>query len=629
MSEPSFLAELKRRNVIRAAGLYLVGAWLVVQVSSTVLPLFGAPQWITRSVVILLAVGFVPAMIFSWIFELTPEGLKRDDEVPAEESTAPDTARKMDRMIIAVLALALLYFGFDKFVLAPQRDAALVATAQQQAGTKSAVASASGDKSIAVLPLANESGEKDQQYFSDGLSEDLITALSQFSGLKVISRNSSFQFRDSKDDSRTIGSKLGVAHLLEGSVRRAGDDVRISAELVNATDGSTLWSEHYDRPYKDLFKLQDDITNTVAGELKTRLLSAPGAAVQSDRPPSGNLDAYNAYLQGKYHFQRTTEADFREAIAQYTRATQLDPRYAAAEAELSHAYSQLASAYMGGAAAQVAYAQARAAANNALALDPKLALAHIARGWLLFLADFNWSDAEAEYRLAVQLAPADGQALFGLGNVLATRGQLQKGIALVQQALATDPRNNAWDFWLSNFLLSLGRSDEAEQAIRKAIELQPTGGAAHEQLAAMEALRGNAAAALEAAQQEPPGLWQDIALAMARQVGPDRAAADAALKDLIAKDSEGSAYQIAEVYALRNDPDQTFAWLDRAWAVRDTGIHRLLYDPFIVRYRDDPRFAAFCRKIGLPTPAELDAASVASPDSASGKSFGTAPGSAP
>jgi TolB-like protein len=355
MSEPSFLAELKRRNVIRAAGLYLVGAWLVVQVSSTVLPLFGAPQWITRSIVILLGVGFIPAMIFSWIFELTPEGLKRDDEVPAEESIAPDTARKMDRMIIAVLALALLYFGFDKFVLAPQRDAALVATAQQQAGMKSAAASASDDKSIAVLPLANESGEKDQQYFSDGLSEDLITALSQFSGLKVISRNSSFQFRDSKDDSRTIGSKLGVSHLLEGSVRRAGDAVRVSAELVNAADGSTLWSEHYDRPYKDLFKLQDDITNTVAGELKTKLLSAPGAVVQSDRPPSGNLDAYNAYLQGKYHFARSTEADYREAIAQFTRATQLDPHYAAAEAGLSRTYSQLASVYLGGVTAQETY----------------------------------------------------------------------------------------------------------------------------------------------------------------------------------------------------------------------------------------------------------------------------------
>ncbi len=203
-------------------------------------------------------------------------------------------------------------------------------------------------KSVAVLPLANESGENDQQYFSDRLSEDLITALSQFAGLKVINRDSSFQFRDSKDSVQTIGEKLGVAHLLEGTVQRLGDELRISAELVNVADGSTLWSQHYDRPYKDLFALQDDITKAVAGELKAKLLDNGGAVVQSDRPPSGNLAAYNAYLQGEFYHQRENEADLRKAIAQFSEATRLDPQYVLAYAALSETWTGLAGNYLGG-----------------------------------------------------------------------------------------------------------------------------------------------------------------------------------------------------------------------------------------------------------------------------------------
>ncbi len=205
-----------------------------------------------------------------------------------------------------------------------------------------------GGASIAVLPLANESGEASQQYFSDGISEDLITALSQFPGLKVIGRTSSFQFRDSKEDSRSIGAKLGVAHLLEGSVRKSGDMIRVSAELIDTADGSTQWSERYDRPYKDLFALQDEITRAVAGALKAKLLPGEHAAAQSDRPPSGSLEAYNALLQGRFYFPRHTEADIRRAIESYTQATQLDPRYALAWSGLSQAWTGLGEEFLSG-----------------------------------------------------------------------------------------------------------------------------------------------------------------------------------------------------------------------------------------------------------------------------------------
>jgi TolB-like protein/Tfp pilus assembly protein PilF len=457
--------------------------------------------------------------------------------------------------------------------------------------------------SIAVLPLANESGDAAQQYFSDGISEDLITALSQFPGLNVIGRSSSFQFRDSKEDSRSIGAKLGVTHLLEGSVRRSGDMVRVSAELINAANGITQWSERYDRPYKDLFELQDEITREVAGALRTKLLPGGHAAAQSERPPSGSLEAYNAVLQGQFYASRG--ADLRKAIESFSQATELDPRYALAWSLLSRTWTGLGVKYLEGAAAQEAYVKARAAAEQALTLAPDLAAAHVARGYVLQNADFDWRGAEAEDRRALELAPNDGFAKFNLGNRLASFGQLEQAIALTREALATEPLRANWYNWLAVYLSGLNRLDEAERAIRRALELQPTAVSYYETLTIIEIQRGNAKAALAAAQQEVPGVWQDVALTLARQIGSDRSAADVALKALIDKNAGGAAYQIAEVYALRNDSNETFAWLDRAWNGRDAGIQNLLYDPFILRYKDDPRFAAFCKKVGFPTPAEM------------------------
>ena len=462
---------------------------------------------------------------------------------------------------------------------------------------------ASGTSSIAVLPLANESGDASQQYFSDGLSEDLITTLSQIPGLKVIGRHSSFQFRDSKDDSKTIGAKLGVMHLLEGSVRHAGDMVRVSAELIDTSDGSTRWSERYDRPYKDLFALQDDITRAVAGALKARLLSSEHAPSQSDRPPSGNLDAYNALLKGKSYYLRRTEDDYHKAIEQFTAATHLDPKYALAWSSLSIALSVRADEFLSGADAQRGYAEARAAADTALALAPDLSDAHVARG-LVLGGDFDWRGSERECRRALELAPNDGRAKANLGNSLASLGQVQAAISLLQQAIVDDPLHAEWMNNLGLYLAALGRLDEGERTILKSIELQPSGHNFYANLAGVRILRGDPGAALAAAEQEPPGEARDLALALARQIGSDRAGADTALQSVIDRYADRNAYGIAEVYALRHNADKTFEWLDRAWTNRDGGIGSLLTDPLILRYKEDPRFSAFCRKVGLPAPGE-------------------------
>ena len=448
-----------------------------------------------------------------------------------------------------------------------------------------------------MLPLTNESGDKDQQYFSDGLSEDLITALSQFDGLKVISRNSSFQFRDSKDDSSVIGAKLGVAHLLEGSVRRAGDDVRISAELVNVANGIALWSQHYDRPYKDLFRLQDDITNAVAGELKTKLLTAAGAdgpeasSTSQRRNLAGTEDAFQ---QGQFYFARGNGADSR-AIDSFQTAIGLDPRYARAYASLAIAQVFLADS-MTGDQAQQTFAMARNAANTASTLDPNLAAAHASRALVLLFIDVDVVGTEAEFRRAVELDPNDPNLRASLAQARAALGHPEAAIEPIRQAIAADPWSPNWYSLLEGDLMAVGRLDEAEQAVRKESELQPDKPCLKARLSAIEVLRGQAAPALDLAMQTPPGKCHDLAFANAQQIGTDGPATDAALKSLIDRYAKTDAYFIARTFALRKDPDQMFAWLDRARANHDNNISILYYDPFLLRYKGDPRFAAYCTR---------------------------------
>jgi len=449
------IAELKRRNVIRMAGLYLVAAWLLVQVGATLLPVFDAPPWAMKALVSTLAIGFLPALIFSWVFELTPEGLKRDADVPEAQSIAPQTARRLDRAIIVVLACALVYFAVDKFVLLPRRETAATESAQTAATTES----------IAVLPLSNEGGDKDQQYFADGLSENLITTLSRFSGLKVISRNSAFQFRDSTEPSRSIGEKLGVTHLLEGSVRRLGDMVRINASLVLASDGSTLWSERYDRAYVDLFKLQDDITNAVAAALRAKLVRSRAAArTQTDRPLSGDLAAYDAYMRGRFFDEQRTHEDFAKAFGFFEQAIARDPQYAQAWAAFASAKVLDAAIFLGGSEQQAAVADARRLVDRALSLAPDSAYVNAVNSRVMSSGELRLADAERAARRAVELAPT-ADTLGELARTLAWLGDASGAEALQRQALDTDPRDGTTWYWLSINLAGQGRLDEAAQAI--------------------------------------------------------------------------------------------------------------------------------------------------------------------
>ncbi|MEO6155107.1 MAG: tetratricopeptide repeat protein, partial [Thermomonas sp.] len=389
----------------------------------------------------------------------------------------------------------------------------------------------------------------------------------------------------------------------------------IVVELIKAVDGSTVWSQRYERPYRDLFSLQDEITGAVASALQTELAMDAGAVSQSDRPPSGNLPAYNAYLQAKFYYERRSEADYQRAIEFYAEAIRLDPQYALAHAGMSYALSESAGYYLSGNEALQAYAQARTAATTALRLAPDLALAHGAHAWLMVNADQDYVGAESEFKRALQLAPNDSDAKADLGSILATLGQVAQAIEITRESIASDPLHSESHTALASFLSSLGRLDEARQAILKSIELQPTAGWERVQLAIIEIQRGDAAAALAAGRQvHDEGGWVEIGDAFVQQVSGKQMQADAALKTLVDTQADISSFQIAEVFALRADPDRVFEWLDHAIEIRDPGIARLWFDPFILRYKHDPRFIAFCEKVGLPATGDGLSVPAASPD---------------
>ena len=473
------------------------------------------------------------------------------------------------------------------------------------AGTR-ALAAPAIERSIAVLPLVNASNDPDQQFFSDGLSENLINALARFDDLKVIGRTSSFRFRDGKDDSASIGRKLGVAYLFNGSVQRAGDVVRISTSLTKAADGSTLWAEHYDRPYKDLFALQDEIAAAVARALRAKLLSTDSAAKQGDRPPSGNMEAYDAYLQGMQSFYR---GDHRKEIEFQTQAIRLDPAYAAAWSQLSIAWALLGYSQSGD-EARISFRNARIAVGKALALQPELGIAHAALGNLLLGGDFDWKGAISELRRGSQLAPDNGPTHGGLSRALAASGHLHEALEERERFMSFEPLQAGGYFLHADLLIAAGQLDEAEKSLRSGEELMPGASPAYQRIY-VAILRNDARTAREiATRQSPP--WRDMNLAVATQIGPDHAAANAALAKVIDDKTwaKTTPYLIAQAYALRSDAGQTMAWLERTWAARDPNIHRLLYDPVILRFRNDPALIAFCEKIGLPPPTSSEALSI-------------------
>ena len=394
MKPKGFFGELKRRNVYKVAVAYAIVGWLVMQVASTVVPALHLPDTITSAVVVLTLLGFPVALVLAWAFELTPEGIKRAGDV---DGSARDASTNRIWVYVAVIgaALSVGLFFVGRYTAGNTTPGHNASPAPTEATT------ASAQKSIAVLPLLNESGDPKDEYFSDGLSEELIAALAQIRDLKVIGRSSSFRFKDRKEEPKTIGEKLGVATLLEGTVRKQGDRVRIVAELVNAADGIELWTRTFDRELKDIFAVQQEIARAVAESLRVTLL---GSEEKSTQMATNSVEAHNAYLQAHFHFQRRNVEDYRKAITYFDRAIELDPNYAVVYAERSEAWT-----IIGDLTGQrsTAYPKARSDAEKAVAIAPALAEAHAALGWVRSFAEWKFAEGLSELQRAKELSPAN------------------------------------------------------------------------------------------------------------------------------------------------------------------------------------------------------------------------------
>jgi TolB-like protein/Tfp pilus assembly protein PilF len=467
----TLFAELKRRNVIRMAGLYLVGAWLVVQVAGTVLPMFGAPEWLPRTIVVLLAIGFVPAAIFSWVFELTPEGLKRDDDVAPEHSIAPQTGRRMDRMIIVVLVLALGYFACDKFVLTPRREAALVASA-----TPNESKSVINAKSIAVLPFENLSRDPDNAFFADGVQDEILTDLAKIADLKVISRTSVMQYKTGiTRNLRKIGEELGVAHVVEGSVQRAANKVRVNAQLVDARTDAHLWAQTYDRDLADVFAIQSEIAKAIADQLQAKLSPSEKKAIE--QPPTTDLAAFDLYSRAKSllltaGFSGTSDSDLRKAIELLDEAVKRDPSFFDAYCQLARAHESLY-AVNGSDHTPARLALAEAAVQAATRLRPDVAETHLARAQYLYYGLRDYAGALAELEIARRALPNDPRLFELTGYILRRRGQQEEGLQNLQRAVELDPRNVYILQQIAGSYQILGRYAEAIAAWDRALAIVP------------------------------------------------------------------------------------------------------------------------------------------------------------
>jgi len=570
--------ELRSRKVAQFGVAYVAGAWGFLQGLGYVSVTFGWPAQIQQVVTLLLLIGLPMVLVLAWY-----HGDRGQQRMSAPELT---------------IITLLFVLGGGIFWLRDRGDETRV-IAERTSVARPTVATT--DKSIAVLPFVDMSQGKDQEYFSDGLTEELLNLLARIPELRVIGRTSSFQFKGRNEDLRVIAEKLGVANLLEGSVRKSRNKVRITAQLINAANGSHLWSDTYDRDLDDIFAVQDEIAAAVVAALKLQLL--PDHKVSSARYRTANPAAHTQYLLGRQFFNRTNSDDFRRAIAAYREAIELDPDYAAAYAGLAVAENEL-SHDPGNTLENVLAAQQRAlaAADRAIAIDPLLSEGYAARGFLRFTINWDWAGAEADLSRAFALDPGSYRTYTCYACFLASLGRLPEALAINKKATELDPLSADTWFRRSTQLNAAGRLPEARKAAMRALEISPEHGFAWFNLGVTSLLESDPKAALAEFHKASKGR-RGAGVAMAEHdLGHDKQSQDA-LDALVATYALTNAYQIAEVHAWRGERDEAFNWLERAYTQHDGTLVQIKFDPLFAKLRADPRFSAMLTKMGLPPQA--------------------------
>ena len=591
-----FLEKLKRRNVGRVAILYIVVCYLILEPFEMFFHLLDLPVWTGRTAVAVMALGFPVALLLAWIYEITPEGIKPSVEVDPTQSIARQTGRKLDRAIIAVLAVALVYFVADKFWISKHQamDKPTVVAAPAPSAVAPALPVIS-EKSVAVLPFVDMSERKDQEYFADGLSEELIDMLTKLPELRVPARTSSFYFKGKQATIAEIAKALGVMHVLEGSVRKSGNRLRVTAQLIRVDSGYHLWSETYDRNDGDIFRIQDDISNAVVSALKVSLqaLALPHSGGTS------NKDAYDLYLLAQSHYDRaSSKDDFQKIVEQLNDALRMDPNFDRAWAFLSATLSTLAG--YGYIDPNNGFNEARSAALKAIALGPQESAGHRALAKVLYLHDWEWERAEEEINQALSLGPDDPANLTSASIIAGVMGKTNISVEYSTRAVAKDPLSSVrWD-QLGVDLTRSGDLNGAQAAFRRAQVLNPEYPGAPWNLGVALLLIGKPAEALVEFERDSDEDGRTAGRALAYYSLGRTADADSALRKTEAAAVESDAFVVAEIHSYRGERDQAFAWLARAYEQREPNCMSTKLDPLLKNLRVDPRYKAFLQKMKLP-----------------------------
>jgi len=585
MKSRNFFSELKRRNVYKVAIAYGVVAWLLLQAASILFPTFEAPPWTMKVFVALTALGFPIALIIAWAFELTPEGLKRTefaDELPKKSAAS--------RVWISVVVVAgSIFVGL--FFLGRYS-----ATSKQSGLTKVPA------KSIAVLPFENLSGNPENAYFTDGIQEEILMRLAKIADLKVISRTSTARYKSSPDNLREIAKQLGVANVLEGSVQRSADQVRVNVQLINALTDAHLWAEAYDRELTDIFAVESDIATTIAETLQVKLTGSEKAAIA--KRPTANTKAYEFYLKGRFFWNKRTPDGIKQAIVQFQQSIERDPNFALGHAGLADSY--IALTFYNFAAPHESMPKAKESAIKALALDNTVAEAHASLAHVLMNYDWNWSAAEKEFKRSIELKPdyATAHEWYAIHYLTAT-GRLEEAVQEMEKALELEPASLVMNTFMGATLYYAGRYDEAIDQCRRTVEMDPNFAVAHWHLGLAYEQKQVFDAAIEEFQKAislsggSPLMKAALGHAYAKSQKKHEANKILGELDELSKQQYVSAYEVAAIYvALRNN-EQAFQLLGKAYTEHSFHLVYLNVWPQFKSVSADPRFQDLVQRIGL------------------------------
>jgi TolB-like protein/Flp pilus assembly protein TadD len=577
----NFFAELKRRNVYKVAIAYAVVGWLVIQVTATIVPALHLPDGLTTSVVVLILVGFPVALVIAWAFEMTPEGMKRTENVSPDEVIPQWSKKKFAALIIGVAVIAA---GLLAFQLLRSSRSTITATADT--------------KSIAVLPFVNMSADKNDEYLSDGMTEELINVLSKVPGLRVPGRTSCFAFKGKNEEDifRKVGDLLHVGTVLEGSVRKAGEKLRVTAQLINVSDGYHLWSKAYDGDVKDILNFQSNVAEQVVQAMQVQL--GTEAARVLSKKPTENPEAHRLYLLGRYEFGKYTQAGWNNAIRYYEEALKLDPNYALAYCGLADNYAYMGSVVM---PEKEANKKVNEFAKKALELDPELAEARMSVA-LALVSAYDWRNGLKEFDRALELNPNLAFAYELQSWTLNGLGRFDEAIAKTRKAVELDPLNPFFQMSLSFFQYWARQYDDAIPQARKTLAMDPNSAISHVLIGLSFLKKGDTAGAITELQKSKtpdPGAWYQGFLGYAYANSGDRAKAEQELRELeeLAKRQYVSPTAFATIYLGLGQKEKCLDWLEKAYEQQDSACWYLKIDQIYDSVRNEPRFQALITKI--------------------------------